>query len=190
LSAPDVAAKRGAATLLVVYGPPAAGKLTIAQAVAERTGFRLFHNHLAVDAVASVLTWGTPRFFELVNRFRLELVDAAAAEHVDVVFTFAYAWPEDDAFVAGLVDAVARRDGRVLFVQLKAPQDELLRRVMNPSRRAFGKIDDEGVLRDVLARYDFSRSVPFEPNLIVDTAALTPEAAAVEISAHYGLNGS
>jgi hypothetical protein len=43
-------------TLLYTYGPPASGKLTVATALAELTGFSLFHNHLSVDAVSCVLT--------------------------------------------------------------------------------------------------------------------------------------
>jgi len=40
--------------LLFIYGRPAVGKLTVARAVAERTGGRLFHNHLAVNLALSL----------------------------------------------------------------------------------------------------------------------------------------
>ena len=35
---------QGAPLLVYLYGPPAAGKLTIAEKVRALTGFRLFHN--------------------------------------------------------------------------------------------------------------------------------------------------
>jgi replication-associated recombination protein RarA len=38
-------------SLVFIYGPPAAGKLTVAEALAMRTGHKVFHNH----AVASGL---------------------------------------------------------------------------------------------------------------------------------------
>lgn len=37
--------------LLFIYGPPASGKLTVAREPAALTGYRLFHNHLVVDAL-------------------------------------------------------------------------------------------------------------------------------------------
>lgn len=32
--------------LIFIYGLPATGKLTVAQELAKRTGYKLFHNHL------------------------------------------------------------------------------------------------------------------------------------------------
>jgi len=31
--------------LLVIFGPPSVGKMTVGREVAARSGFRLFHNH-------------------------------------------------------------------------------------------------------------------------------------------------
>jgi ATP-dependent Lon protease len=35
--------------LLFVVGPPAVGKMSVGQAIAERTGLRLFHNHISIE---------------------------------------------------------------------------------------------------------------------------------------------
>jgi predicted kinase len=40
--------------LLLLYGRPAVGKLTVAREVAALTGGRLFHNHLTVNLALSV----------------------------------------------------------------------------------------------------------------------------------------
>lgn len=40
--------------LVLIYGPPAAGKLTVAKGLAHLTGYKFFHNHLTVDVVLSV----------------------------------------------------------------------------------------------------------------------------------------
>jgi replication-associated recombination protein RarA len=37
--------------LILLYGPPAVGKLTIAKEIARLTGFKLFHAHLTSDLV-------------------------------------------------------------------------------------------------------------------------------------------
>lgn len=55
--------------LIFLYGPMAAGKLTVARELAARTGFALFHNHLLVDAVAAVFPFGSPSFVRLREQF-------------------------------------------------------------------------------------------------------------------------
>ncbi len=35
--------------LVYLYGPPGVGKLTVARELVALTGFKLFHNHLAVN---------------------------------------------------------------------------------------------------------------------------------------------
>ena len=176
-----------AGTLVFVYGPPASGKLTVGQELASRTGFRLLHNHATIDAVSPLFEWGTPQFSRLVRQLRLALVEAAAEEGLNVAVTYAYASPHDDDAVAEYVDLYERQGGRVLFVQLEAPDEELLRRVGSPSRGDHGTLTDADALRDVISRYDFRTPVPFEPNLTVDTTLVTPSEAAVMIVEHFGL---
>ena len=55
--------------LVFIYGPPAAGKLTIARKVAEKAGLALFHNHLIVDAVGAVFPFGSEHFKRLREKF-------------------------------------------------------------------------------------------------------------------------
>lgn len=44
--------------LIFIYGPPAVGKLSVANALAKLTGYRVFHNHLTIDLVRSIFDWG------------------------------------------------------------------------------------------------------------------------------------
>jgi len=40
--------------LVVLHGRPAVGKLTVGRALAQASGWRLFHNHLIVDALLAL----------------------------------------------------------------------------------------------------------------------------------------
>ena len=169
--------------LVFLYGPPAVGKLTVARAFAERRDFRVLHNHVTFDPVAAVLPVGTRGFWTALDRVRLELVTAAAAEGIDLVYTFVYATGEE-RHVDEVADAYESAGGSVLFVQLLAPPEELRRRVADASRAAHGKIRDAGVLDDVLREHDVYAPIPGRDSLTIDAAAMSPEEAADRIAEH------
>ena len=76
--------------LIFMYGPPASGKLTVARELAALTGYRLFHNHLVVDALGAVFEFGSEPFVELRERIWLDILEKAARSGIDgVIFTFA-----------------------------------------------------------------------------------------------------
>jgi tRNA uridine 5-carbamoylmethylation protein Kti12 len=53
--------------LIIIHGPPAAGKLTVANEVAKLTGFKVFHNHLSIDCVKPVFEFGSEAFWRIVQ---------------------------------------------------------------------------------------------------------------------------
>ncbi len=59
---------------IFLHGLPGVGKLTVATELAKRTGFRVFHNHLAVDLVESLFEFGSLPFVELRGKLRLKVV--------------------------------------------------------------------------------------------------------------------
>jgi hypothetical protein len=163
--------------LVFLYGPPAVGKLTVARAVAERSSLRVLHNHVTIDAVAQVLPFGTPTFWGAVERLRTDLLECAAREGIDLVYTYVFA-PGDEPHVAQAVDAYEAVGGSVLFVQLVASPDELLRRVVDPGRRAHGKIADVETLRNLLREHDLLAAITGRESLTIDAETLQPAAAA------------
>jgi hypothetical protein len=163
--------------MVFLYGPPAVGKLTVANAVAELAGFRVLHNHLTIDAVLPVFEFGTPPFHRLVGLFRRELIAAAAEEGLDVVCTFVFASGEEDI----VAELVAPYEGRVTFVQLVASPAELRRRVVSDSRRAHGKIRDVETLDAILRDYDCFEVIAGRETLTLDMELLTADEAADRI---------
>lgn len=173
--------------LVFIYGPPAVGKLTVATELAVLTGFRLFHNHLAYDALSSVFPRGNV-LFRLLGRFRREVFAEAAASGVDLIFTFVYTDVGDGgAEVREMIEPVEAAGGRVHLVKLTCARDELLRRVAEPSRRSYRNLNDPARLAEVLAEREVTRPLPFGQSLELDTSDLAPREAAARIAAHYDL---
>ena len=168
--------------LVYLYGPPAVGKLTIARRLAETTGFRLFHNHLTVEAVTSVFEFGSPPFGDVLHRLRFDVFETATREGIDVVFTnssMSYSVPRTDSFLgfahraAEIVDAAG---GTTLFVRLTAPIDVLCARVDNDERRTLHKLVNADRLRARLEAY--AEPVVNDDDLVIDTSTMTADEAA------------
>ena len=51
--------------LLLLFGPPAVGKMTVGRAVAATSSFRLFHNHMTIEPLLETFGFGTPPFTTL-----------------------------------------------------------------------------------------------------------------------------
>lgn len=174
-------------TLVYLYGPPAAGKLTIAERLAAMTGSRLFHNHLTVSAIAPVFEFASPPFAEVLHRLRLDVFATAARTGVDLIFTNNSAWSGQNgrtrfaAFADEAARIIAENGGTTLFVQVTASQTVLESRLAHDSRHAHGKLVDVRRLRELLATHE---PAPLHPDdLTINSGDLSPEQAADRIAA-------
>lgn len=124
--------------LLVIFGPPAVGKMTVGRAVAAASDFRLFHNHMTIEPLIEIFDHGTPAFDVLNDEFRMRVLEEAAASGTHLVFTFL--WPLDDVedlavverYIAPYVDS----GQQVAFVELVAPLGTRLERNRTEHRLA------------------------------------------------------
>ena len=174
--------------LLFLYGLPAAGKHTIAQHLATLTGYKLFHNHLAVDLLLSVFDFGTQSFVELREQIWLSVFDHAAAANLPgLIFTFAPERTVRPTFIPATLDILARNNATVDFIELTCPLPELHQRLANLSRQRFQKLTSTTLFDQLRADGVFDATHMPTPRLTLDTSVHTPEAAAEAIAQALGL---
>jgi hypothetical protein len=184
--------------LLFVVGPPAVGKMSVGQAIAERTGLRLFHNHISIELALRYFDYGTPAFRRIDGAIRRRVIEEVAASDLPgLVFTYVWAFnlPEDQAAVDGYAMPFRERGARVLFLELEATQAERLERNECLSRLAEkpSKQDLEASRRHLLeldARYQLNSGGKFDERpdyLRIDNTLLTPGEVAERVIRHFGL---
>ena len=77
--------------LVFIYGAPATGKLTIGSEIAGLTGYKLHHNHMAVDLGLALFDYDSPHLLDLCARIDLSVFEAAERAGLrGLVYTFAY----------------------------------------------------------------------------------------------------
>lgn len=174
--------------LVFLYGPPAAGKLTIGRELATLTGYRLFHNHLTFDLAREIFAIGSEPFQRLVDDLRLRVFTFAAQNGVPgLIFTFVYGKQIDDPFVRRTMEEMAAAGADVCFAQVICPVEDLLSRVEDESRRAYHKLASPADLSALLESHDILSPIPFVESFPVDTTKLAPAEAAQAIAEHFQL---
>jgi shikimate kinase len=116
---------------VVIFGPPAVGKMTVGYELARITGLKLFHNHMTIDLALNFFEFGEEPFFRLVSDFRRRVFEEVAASDLPgLIFTFVWALDQegDRKFIDDSCEIFRRKDAEVFFVELEADQSERLKR--------------------------------------------------------------
>lgn len=169
--------------LIFIYGQPAAGKLTVARALAEQTGLPLFHNHLIVDAVAAIFPFASPEFVRLREQFWLDAIGAAARADKSFIFTFAPESTVAPDFPKRVTEIVMAAGGKVVFVALTLADDIQEQRVVASGRGEFGKMRSADLLRQFKGDFRGAMAAMPAPDLTIDTGVTEPAEAARQIAA-------
>ncbi len=172
--------------LVILYGPPAVGKLSVSEALAAETGFRVLHNHLFIDLAEAVYGERTQAMAAFTRQLReLSLGAAREARVLGIILTYVYA-RDRDAYILGLCERVEAAGDEVCLVQLTASLATLEARVTEPSRRAFGKLMTVEGLHETLGRLNEPHAT-FEERegLRIVTDDKTPAEVAAGIVQHW-----
>ena len=157
--------------LLVVFGPPSVGKMTVGRALAARSGFRLFHNHAVIEPLLEVFDYGTPPFMRLLGRWRRDVIEEAAASGADLVLTFVWGLDLDSDVVeiGGYLAPYVDRGAEVSFVELYADLPTRLER-----NRTEHRLAEKRSKRDVAWSDDNVRSMEQSYVMTTSPTGATP----------------
>lgn len=134
---------------ILIFGPPAVGKMTVGRELADLTGLRLFHNHMAIEPVSEIFPFDSPPFARLVRSFRNQVFQEVAASDLSgLIYTCLWNLddPRDKQFVDEACDLFRSRGAAVHFVELYALLEERLRR-----NRTELRLEEKPSKRDVEA---------------------------------------
>ncbi|MEK7616413.1 MAG: AAA family ATPase [Patescibacteria group bacterium] len=173
--------------LIFLYGPPAVGKLTVANELEKLTGYKNFHNHIISDIIGIFFDWGHSARAPLVNRILEDIIDTTAkADIPGVIFTYVYDI-SDQPWIDSLSKIVEHNKGQIHFVQLIAPEEILMKRVNEPSREKFHKVKTPEKLKELMDKFNLFAKVQNAENITFDTSTMQPREVAQKIVEYFDL---
>jgi hypothetical protein len=158
--------------LLFLHGPPAVGKLTVAVELARLTGLPIFHNHVTVDLVGSLFSFGSEPFVLLREQIWLSVFQQAACHGVSLIFTFAPEKTVTESFIPNTRNLIDSAGGEIVFIELTCSEAAIEARLEDPTRQRFKKlqsIEQYRVLKESGA-FDFP---PITSDLTLDTTEIS-----------------
>jgi hypothetical protein len=178
--------------LVVLFGPPAVGKMAVGRELARMTGLRLFHNHMALEPVLDIFPYGSEPFNRIVSNVRDCIFrEAARSDLPGLIYTCM--WDLDDPAAKEYIDEVAglfeAEGASVHFVELSASLDERLRRNRTelrlrekPSKRDVAASETR-LLANEKRRLNTSGDFFYpERHIRMDTSEMTAAEAALHIA--------
>ena len=173
--------------IVLLFGPPASGKLTVGRELATQTRLPLFHNHLTVDLLLELFPFGSPSFCSLREKIWHEVLMETVQSGRSIIFTFT---PEDTVspgFVPALQKEVEAAGGRIEFVELQCTEAEIERRLVTIARTNFKKLQSLDLYREMREKGSFKYAGLPPPRAVIDTSRLSPVEAAQQILVQLGL---
>ncbi|MBP5492923.1 MAG: AAA family ATPase [Clostridiales bacterium] len=185
------------ANLIIVCGPQAVGKMTVAESLRDKLHYNMMMNHDSIETSDRIFGFNTPAQREFNAIFRKTAFDLAVKHNVDLIFTYVCAFDikgEWD-YLLGLKDQFEKNGGHVYFVELYADLETRLKRNETPYRlaRKASKRDIEWSRKNILAdaekyRLNSLEGEQFcENHIKIDNTNLEPDEVADQVIAKFGL---
>lgn len=121
--------------LVIIFGPPAVGKMTVGKELSNLTSLKLFHNHMTIELALNFFNFGDPSFHKLVSSFRSQIFEEVSKSNLKgLIFTYVWAFdlPEDKKYIEQVVNNF--KADNVFYVELEAELEKRLVRNKSESR--------------------------------------------------------
>jgi len=188
------------ANLIVICGPQAVGKMTVAESLRDKLRYNMMMNHDSIELSDRIFGFATPAQKEYNAILREKAFELAVKHHVDLIFTYVCAFDirEERDYLTSLKELFEQNGGRFYFVELSADLETRLARNETPHRmeRKASKRDVAWSRANLLHDAEKYRlnskegEVWFENHLKIDNTFLEPDQAADRIISAFRLTAN
>lgn len=188
------------ANLIVVCGPQAVGKMTVAESLRDKLKYNMMMNHDSIEVSDRIFGFNTPAQREFNSIFREKAFELAVKHNVDLLFTYVAAFEKEEEinYLKTLEHQFKASGGNFYFVELSADLDTRLKRNLTPHRmeRKASKKDtkwsEENLLKDSQRHRLNTKEgeILFENHLKIDNTNLSPDEVADIVIGKYNLKAN
>lgn len=183
--------------LIIVCGPQAVGKMTVAESLRDKLKYNLMINHDSIEISNQIFGFGSPAQKDFNRFFREKAFELAIKHQVDLIFTYvcAFEMQQERDYLTQLADLFVSSGGKFYFVELSSDINTRIQRNDTPHRkeRKASKRDVEWSKSDLIDTASKHRlnsnndEFWFENHMKIDNSNLGPDVVADLIIKEYQL---
>lgn len=182
-------------TVIILYGPMAVGKLTVAQKLSKKLKMKLSHNHTLNDFVDTIFERDELERYKYIEKLRYQFYEEAVKSGHSFILTHCFSYNfvnpatgvSDPKYLKNLETKLTKAGARVCFVHLKADDSELMRRVSMESRKLHRKLIQKSIMKKCLKEEDWQTSAPVKNNVVINNTNLSPQKVVAMIIKEFNL---
>ena len=171
--------------LVVIAGPQAVGKMTVAENLKEKIGYSLMVNHDSIEVSNKIFWKKNDAQKELKALIRKDVFDLAVKHDINLIFTVvvAYDLQEEIDYLNELKEKFENTGGKFYYVELKADLETRLEHNLTPHKleQKPSKRDTEWTVKDIyktMEKYRLNSNegeIKFENYLRINNTNLSPD---------------
>lgn len=185
------------ANLIIICGPQAVGKMTVAESLRDKLKYNMMMNHDSIEVSDKIFGFGTPAQKEFNAVFREKAFELAIKHNVDLIFTYvcAFEMPQERVYLSKVADLFIASGGEFYFVELSASLEARLERNETPHRmeRKASKRDTVWSRANLLSTVERHRlnsndgEIWFKNHIKIDNTSVCPDEVADTIIEKFKL---
>lgn len=185
------------ANLIIVCGPQAVGKMTVAESIRDKLKYNLMTNHDSIEVSDRVFGFATPAQKEFNSIFREKAFEIAIKHNVDLIFTYvcAFEMQAEKDYLTALANQFTSNGGNFYFIELSADISVRLQRneTLHRMERKPSKKDVEWSKSNLLKDAENHRlnseadEFWFKNHIKINNSSLSPDEAADIVINKFGI---
>lgn len=173
--------------LIVIYGLPASGKLTVAKELNKITGYPVVHNHQLLNIAHSLYGEHSPKLFDFYKRLLCYLLEESLRIDKNIIHTLVFLEYFNEDTMLEIEAEWSKRGLEINYVELRCDEKELLHRVTSEDRIQNGKIvNPEKLKKSIENKYVYLPNWSKEV-LKIDNTNYSAKEVATLIKEYYSL---
>ena len=124
------------ANLIVITGPQAVGKMTVAESLKEKIDYKLMINHDSIELAIRIFGNKNDAQKQLNEAIRNKAFEIAIKNNIDMIFTYVTAFDREDNihYLKNLQNMFEQTGGTFYLVELQADIETRMKRNITPHR--------------------------------------------------------
>ncbi len=175
--------------LVIIIGSGAVGKMTVGQKLMEKTGLRLFHNHMMIEPVIEI--FGKYDGQTVIKLRDVIFKDFLKTDNKGMIFTFMWAFdePHDKEYIMNICNLFDPSLENIYAVELVADQKVRLERnktenrLKNKASKRDLAFSSQTILNEdqKYRLVSYPNELPFKNYIKIDNTNLSPDKVADQI---------